>query len=91
MPAYLCRRQGALVKPIRLIASDDPDSRLSSRSGAPQTEVNITNQVGIVCDEATRARLTATRERLMGSMGNVNNAPNATNVTDKVIDAEVVE
>jgi hypothetical protein len=31
----------------------------------PQAQVNIANQVGLVCDEATRARLIAQRERLM--------------------------
>jgi len=28
-------------------------------------KVNITNQVGVVCDEATRQRLIAQRERLL--------------------------
>lgn len=31
----------------------------------PQTEVNITNQVGLICDEATRMRLIALREKIM--------------------------
>ena len=39
-------------------------ARIFGWDGKPQTEVNITNQVGIVCDEATRARLIALRERL---------------------------
>ncbi len=36
----------------------------------PQTQVNIANQVGLVCDKATRARLIALRERItLGECG----------------------
>jgi hypothetical protein len=42
-------------------------ARLCGWDGKPQTEVNITNQVGVVCDEATRARLIALRERLQAA------------------------
>jgi hypothetical protein len=40
-------------------------ARIFGWDGKPQTEVNITNQVGVVCDEATRARIIALRERLL--------------------------
>ena len=39
-------------------------ARIFGWEGKPQTEVNITNQVGVICDEATRARLIALRERI---------------------------
>ena len=39
-------------------------ARMFGWDGKPHTEVNITNQAGIACDEATRARLIALRERL---------------------------
>ena len=39
-------------------------ARIFGWEGKPQTEVNITNQVGIVCDEATRERLIALREKI---------------------------
>lgn len=39
-------------------------ARIFGWEGKPQTEVNITNQVGVVCDEATRARLIKLREEL---------------------------
>ncbi len=54
-------------------------ARIFGWNGNPHTEVNITNQVGIVCDEATRARLIALRERL--GAGDV----------PKVIETEIVE
>jgi transposase len=40
-------------------------ARIFGWDGKPQTEVNITNQVGVVCDEATRARIIALREKLL--------------------------
>jgi len=40
-------------------------ARIFGWDGKPQTEVNITNQVGLICDEATRQRLIAQRERLL--------------------------
>jgi hypothetical protein len=40
-------------------------ARLCGWDGKPQTEVNITNQVGVVCDEATRMRLIELREKLL--------------------------
>jgi hypothetical protein len=39
-------------------------ARIFGWDGKPQTEVNITNQVGIICDEATRQRLIELRERI---------------------------
>ena len=39
--------------------------RFRVHGGKPQTQVNIANQVGVVCDEATRQRLIALREKLM--------------------------
>jgi hypothetical protein len=39
-------------------------ARIFGWDGKPQTEVNITNQVGVVCDEATRMRLIKLRESL---------------------------
>jgi hypothetical protein len=39
-------------------------ARIFGWDGKPQTEVNITNQVGVICDEATRMRLIALRERI---------------------------
>ncbi len=60
-------------------------ARLYGWDGKPHTEVNITNQVGIVCDEATRARLIELRERI------TDGAPKTTKATEKVIEAEVVE
>ena len=40
-------------------------ARLYGWDGKPHTEVNITNQLGIVCDEATRLRLIELREKLL--------------------------
>jgi hypothetical protein len=40
-------------------------ARLCGWDGKPQTEVNITNQVGVVCDEATRAWLIELRKRVL--------------------------
>jgi transposase len=40
-------------------------ARIFGWDGKPQTEINITNQVGVVCDEATRMRLIALRESLL--------------------------
>ena len=34
-------------------------ARIFGWDGKPQTEVNIMNQVGVICDEATRMRLIA--------------------------------
>jgi hypothetical protein len=42
-------------------------ARLCGWDGKPQTEVNITNQVGVVCDEATRMRLIELREKLQAA------------------------
>jgi hypothetical protein len=39
-------------------------ARIFGWDGKPQTEVNITNQVGVICDEATRMRLIALREKI---------------------------
>lgn len=41
-----------------------PMARLCGWDGKPQTEFNITNQVGVVCDEATRMRLIKLREKM---------------------------
>src|SRR4029453_8160778 len=38
-------------------------ARIFGWDGKPQTEVNITNQVGVICDDATRMRLIAWREK----------------------------
>jgi transposase-like protein len=40
-------------------------ARLCGLDGKPQTEVNIANQVGMVCDEATKMRLIKQREELL--------------------------
>jgi len=42
-------------------------ARIFGWDGKPQTDVNITNQVGVICDEATRMRLIALRERITGT------------------------
>jgi hypothetical protein len=39
-------------------------ARIFGWDGKPQTEVTITNQAGVVCDEATRARLIKLREEI---------------------------
>jgi hypothetical protein len=39
-------------------------ARIFGWEGKPQTEVNITNQVGVICDEATRMRLVKLREQI---------------------------
>lgn len=46
-------------------------ARIFGWDGKPQTEVNVTTQVSLVCDEPTRARLIALREELQRKL----NAP----------------